>query len=664
MMRLLFAALVSLALLHAAAAKEASVIYDPPSALDEREREEDPAAASLAQMDLRRRIAQMMVATMEGRHGPTSSDLGFLKHYTPAAAIVRQLRHPSSAPHFAKQARGAEAITGVPLWVGANLWELSAVEGAAKTGWFQLPTLMSLAAAADERHAATMADIVAEFMGGMGLNLHLGPSLALAPVLDEARGSVHCVGADPAIAGDIGAAMVRGMADRHILATPMGFPGGGLNRAGRGGAVLLTPRPLLAETDLLPYRRAIEAGAQIVHVGATRVPTIDPDRLPACLSAAVVTGLLRGELGYEGLVMAGPVDAEDLRENYDPAEAARLAIMAGADLVYWRGGLEGVMRGVDRLARDVADGRLSEARVNSAVERVLQAKFAQRAAAKEGPKNTKAAKLDASKRLRKDALPIERHAITLIHNEGHTTPLGKGSMPIGVTGVIGVPELRKAMERHVKPIAMQEIKTARHVGDIQDFEIDRLTRHVAGIRTAVVIVTDQQRPAGVVQLVRGLKGKVPKVVLVHLGYPRPELLQTGADAILLGYANILNAELTLEAMADVLFGAGPAEALQTDTAFRLRVGETGVYRALDVVRSPIGRLPVALGDRLAAGHRLNHDPGGAVSRARWEIPALRTGRDWEINHAFTEPGEYTVTLHVRDKQGVESAGTFQVIVRD
>lgn len=647
-----------------AAAKEASVIYDPPSALAERELEEDPAAVSLAQMDLRSRISQMMVATMEGRHGPTSGDLGFLKHYTPAAAMVRQLRQPSSAPHFAAQARGVESLNGIPLWVGANLWELSAGEGGGKRGWFQLPTLMSLAAAADRRHAETMGGIVAEFMGGMGFNFHLGPSLALAPVVAEARGSVHCVGADPAIAGGIGAAFTAKLAERQVLAVPMDFPGGAHNRVSRSGAVLLTPRPLLAAEDLRPYREAIEAGAELIHVGTALTPTIDPDRLPACLSFAVVTGILRGELGFEGVVVAGPVDSEDLRANYDPADAARLAIMAGADLIYWRGGLESVMRGVDRLARDVADGKLSEARVNESVERILRLKFAQRSEAQAGAKPTKADKLDASKRLRRDALPIERHAITLIRNQGPVTPIGKGSMPIGITGVVGVPELRKAMEKHVKPIAMQEIKTARHVGDIQDFEIDRLTRHVAGIRTAVVIVTEHQRPAGVVQLVRGLKSKVPTVIVAHLGYPRPEILLCDADAILLGYSDARNAELTLEAMADVLFGKGPAEALQTETAFRLRTGETGVYKALDVVRSPIGRLPVALGEKFDAGFRLNHDPSGAVARARWEIPELRTGRDWEINHAFPAAGEYEVTLHVRDQQGVESSGKFNVIVQD
>jgi beta-N-acetylhexosaminidase len=378
----------------------------------------------------------------------------------------------------------------------------------------------------------------------------------------------------------------------------------------------------------------------------------------------VIGEVLRRELGFDGLVLAGPVDAEDLRASLDPAEAARRAIMAGADLVYWRGGLDGAMRGVDRLVRDVADGTLSEARVNAAVERVLRVKFAQRTAAETAPKATKAARLDVNKRLRRDALPIERHAITLVRNTGQATPIGKGSMPIGVTGVIGVEELRKALEKHLKPIAMQEIKTARHVGDIQDFEINRLTQHVSGIRTAIVVVTEEQRLPGVVRLVRGLKGKVPTVILVHLGCPRPELLQCEADAIVLGYANIVNAELTLEAMADVLFGTGPAEALQTDTAFRLRTGEKGMYRALDVVRSPVGRLPVALGPEAPAGFRLNHDPRGAVAKARWEIPALRTGRDWEIEHAFAAPGEYVVTLHVRDRQGVESAGQFNVIVED
>lgn len=648
-----------------AGAKEATVQADPASALEDRQEAADPVAASLAEMSLRHRIAQLMLVTMEGHHGATTTDLGFLRSYTPAGAVVRQIRQPSVARSFVEQVRGVEAISGVPLWLGCNVWDLSEISGNAETGWFQVPSLLTIGATGELKQAEALGDIMATMLRGMGFNLHLGPALSLAPSMPAATGSVQCLGSDPKFAGEAGAAILRILGDAHVIGMPMGFPGGAFEREPRAGAVLLTQQAQLQNLDLLPFRTAIEEGATLLNVGTTFCPTMDNANRSACLSPIVMQDLLRLGLGYEGIIVAGPMDHDDIRSQCDPAEGARRALMAGADVIFWEGGLEGVMRAVDHLCENVKEGTLTEERINDALNRVLALKFKNLEAAKDAPSLPRARTLDDSKKMRAAALDIERHAITLLKNDHQVLPLTKAlSMPIGVTGVVGVEDFREALEHHIKPIAMQEIKTAQHVGDIEDFEIKRLTQHIEGIRTAICIFTDHQRLSGMVNLVRALKAKKLNVVVIYLGYPKNAPKLFDADAILLGYSSLATQDLTLKAAADVIAGIGPAQVLQIDDDLHLKVGQTRRYRALDTVRTPLGRLPVTLNDTLRYGQRLNQSPQFAIDWARWTIPNVRTGRDAELDHAFSAPGTYPVSLAIKDNLGNESTGTFNIVVEE
>src|SRR5690606_32998178 len=118
----------------------------------------------------------------------------------------------------------------------------------------------------------------------------------------------------------------------------------------------------------------------------------------------------------------------------------------------------------------------------------------------------KAAPLEKQKQLARRVQAIEQQAITVVQNRDRILPLRKEtSMPIGVTGTVGVEILGDALEKHIKPISKQLITTARHVGEIKDFEIRRVTSHIRGIKTVVLILTDTNRPEGQIALIKELK---------------------------------------------------------------------------------------------------------------------------------------------------------------
>ena len=139
---------------------------------------------------------------------------------------------------------------------------------------------------------------------------------------------------------------------------PMGYPGGGANHAERSAAVLTTPRPVLAASDAMPYNDLIKHGAKLVHVGNVLVPTLDMENRPASLSPVVMKDILRGDVGFEGVIVAGPLDDEIIQGRYKPEEIAVQALMNGADMLYWGGTLLPPMRAIELISRLVEDGVL------------------------------------------------------------------------------------------------------------------------------------------------------------------------------------------------------------------------------------------------------------------------------------------------------------------
>ena len=152
------------------------------------DKEEDPMGHALANMELRQKVAQLMVVTMEGSHAPSVADLAYLKSYTPGGAIIPRILKPTYAAIYVTKLRGVEQVSGIPLWIGTNIYRLTRSEREDFNEFVQLPSPLSLAAANDERVTRDVAQLLAEHLSLMGFNLHLGPSLEMAPTLPGAEG--------------------------------------------------------------------------------------------------------------------------------------------------------------------------------------------------------------------------------------------------------------------------------------------------------------------------------------------------------------------------------------------------------------------------------------------------------------------------------------------
>jgi beta-N-acetylhexosaminidase len=522
--------------------------------------------------------------------------------------------------------------------------------------------MLAIAASSDPDATQGLARLVADHLEKMGFNLHLGPSLALAPTLPEVAGSIHCFGSNPEFVAASGQAFIETFADNGVIAMPMGFPGGGANRFRKGPAVLLTPTTVLAEQDLLPFSRAIEHGAPIIHVGNTLVPTLGYPDTPASICPAVIAGLLRQGLGFDGVIVAGPMDDPDIKQRHDASDAAILALKAGADMIYWNEAGQRVMKTVDEVVEAVADGTLAESTVNNALGRVLHVKVAYELGARGLPDPDAAKKLSNDRAIPRDSYRIERQSITLLLNRANVLPLSEESRPIGVTGVAGVEPLHDALEKHLKSVQMQPIVTARQGDALYDFEIRRVIARVPGLRTVVCVLSTDLDREGPMSMVRKLKAEVRQVVVVVVGYPRYIEDYLEADAVVVAYSDPEACEHSMQAVADVLVGRGPVRIRPPLTGIVGKAGQPLRFNALDATLCPAGRLPVTLDDPFVAGYAVHYDPSNTIKKIVWDFGDGKRSKKSLVEKAFKNPGTFPVTLTIRDKEDHVVTRTFDVVV--
>ncbi|MDG2112000.1 MAG: glycoside hydrolase family 3 N-terminal domain-containing protein [Actinomycetota bacterium] len=204
----------------------------------------------------------------------------------------------------------------------------------------------------------------------------LGFTVNFAPVLDVGAGpgiGDRSYGNDPGVVSTYGLAVASGLADAGILPVVKHFPGhGGATADSHVELPQTAPLAELRERDLLPFIDAVQSAEVAVMVGHLMVPDLTRG-LPASLSSAAIDGLLRGELGHNGLVVTDSLVMKAISDRWTVPEAVVLSLAAGADLALI-GNLDDVPAAFDEIDRAVQEGRLSVEALDRAATHVLRAK--------------------------------------------------------------------------------------------------------------------------------------------------------------------------------------------------------------------------------------------------------------------------------------------------
>ena len=263
-----------------------------------------------------------------------------------------------------------QRVARLPLLIAADLESGPSMRIRGGTAF---PGNMALGADGRDLDAYQVGRVIA--LEGRAVGIHL----VFAPVLDVNNNPANPIintrsfGEDPRRVAELGAAFIRGLEEHGVSATAKHFPGHGDTGTDSHIAVpvITAGRARLDSIELVPFRVAVRAGVDAVMSAHVALPTLLGGDTPATLSPFILDTLLRGELGFRGLVVTDALNMGAIVSRYGAAQAAVRALQAGADILLMP---TDPAAAIDAGVAAVASGEVSEARLDSSVTRVFAAK--------------------------------------------------------------------------------------------------------------------------------------------------------------------------------------------------------------------------------------------------------------------------------------------------
>jgi len=337
----------------------------------------------LASLTLREKAAQIVWPSVFGDYvSGDSPQWRRLTQYIQQEKVGGFTISVGSPIEVAAKLNALQSMSKVPLLFGADLE--SGAGFRARGGYFVpnaidlggaivFPPEMAIGATRDTALAYAEGRLTAQ--EGRALGIHI----AYAPVLDVNNNpdnpviNTRSYGEDPELAARMGVAFIHGLQDHGMIATGKHFPGHGDTGVNSHLAlpVVTVSRSRLDTVELVPFRAAVNAGVGAIMSFHGAMPALDSSNVPGTLSPKVLTGLLRGEMGFRGIIISDAMDMRGVLDTYGADEAVKRAIAAGIDVLIQP--LD-VPKTIDSVVAGVAEGRYSQARLDSSVRKVLETK--------------------------------------------------------------------------------------------------------------------------------------------------------------------------------------------------------------------------------------------------------------------------------------------------
>ncbi|MCX7625416.1 MAG: glycoside hydrolase family 3 protein [Candidatus Sumerlaeaceae bacterium] len=318
----------------------------------------DAAAAVAEGLTLREKVGRVFLFTL--RNLPNAENLlalepaGFIRLYSDALTASRQhkcLR--DRAPY--------------PLLIAADFEKGVAPVLAAAT---EFAPAMGLAATQDPTLTESVAVAIATEAAAVGVNWNLMPTLDVNTDPENPIINVRAFSDDPKIVTAHGLAFLRGLRKGGVAACAKHFPGHGPTHS---DSHLTLPEVRIDKRQLItyhlaPFQAAIEEGIEAVMVGHLSCPALDPSGVPATFSSRIIEGFLRGDCGFQGVVVSDALDMGALTRSFSHEEIAVRALLAGCDLLIMPAF---PYQAYQAVYAAVQDGTIPKARLESAVRRVI-----------------------------------------------------------------------------------------------------------------------------------------------------------------------------------------------------------------------------------------------------------------------------------------------------
>ncbi len=318
----------------------------------------------------------------------------------------------------------------VTVWRRSRGWT-ERLPSTIASGGTQFPSQMAIGATGEPRYAYELGRITALESRAVGIQWTNSPVADVNSNADNPVINTRSFGEDPAQVAAMVGAYVRGAEDGRVISTLKHFPGHGDTRedSHMGLPSLPFDRARLNAVEFVPFKAGIAAGARAVMTSHLALPRIDPSGRPATLSSPVLTGILREDLGFGGIIVTDGMRMQGITDRYSSAEAAVLAVEAGVDVILAPVDADSAVGG---LIAAVRSGRISSARIDASVRRILSAKAWVGLADRRTVPVDSVFTLVGSRDFGKIAQEISDASVTLLRNERKVIPFPPSSRVVAV----------------------------------------------------------------------------------------------------------------------------------------------------------------------------------------------------------------------------------------
>ena len=243
------------------------------------------------------------------------------------------------------------------------------------------------------KYAYEAGKIIGSELGILGINGNLAPVVDVNNNANNPVIGLRSYGDDAVMVGELAAASIAGMAEYNVIGCAKHFPGHGDTATDSHYGLPMVDKSLevLMETELAPYTVAIEQGIEMIMTAHILYPQQESDKivsnktgvaesLPATMSDDILTGLLKEQMGFEGIVVTDAMNMAGISAKWDQVQSCVIAIQAGVDLIcmpcqlYCQADLANLDKIIDGIIAAVEDGTIPMERVNDAVTRILTVK--------------------------------------------------------------------------------------------------------------------------------------------------------------------------------------------------------------------------------------------------------------------------------------------------
>ena len=362
-----------------------SEINDESSTYDEKSISDfDEAISIIEEMPLEQKVAQLFFVTPEQltgvnrvtQFGSATKEKLDAVPVGGLAYLATSFENPSQTKTMLNELQEyVKQTTGIPIFLGVDE-EGGRVLRIGKNEAFDVEKVKSMqeVAKSGEEVVERTGAYIGKYLNEFGLNVDFAP---VVDVITNPNNTVigdRSFSSDPNTVDQMASAFSNGLHEAGICTVYKHFPGHGDTDEDSHEDFAYSYKDIdaLMECDLIPYFNGALDNADFVMVSHVSFPNITTDGIPASLSYDIVTGILRENIGYEGIIMTDAMGMGAISKHYSSGEATVKAIEAGCDMVLMP---ENLQTAYDEVLKSVEEGKITEERINQSLERIIRLKL-------------------------------------------------------------------------------------------------------------------------------------------------------------------------------------------------------------------------------------------------------------------------------------------------